>query len=64
MAEFCFVCQEYLLPTPAKKPVLVLSRDLHLCEGCGQYKQIITWDERLGKRVYLKMRFRVFFGHY
>ena len=39
MAEFCYECAKKYLGISGK---VVLSRDLELCEGCGEYKQVVV----------------------
>ena len=47
MSEICLDCLNKILKTNDAETRYVISRDLDLCEQCGQYK-----------RVVVKMRFR------
>ena len=46
MAEFCLACWNKIMDTddPAKK--YIISRDLDLCEECGQWKPVIVRIKR------------------
>ena len=47
MAEFCVDCWNELNGTHDPKETFVLSRDLELCEGCGEWKHtIVTYHIR------------------
>lgn len=41
MAEFCLDCWNKLNKTNFTEREYVLSRELDLCEGCGQWKPVI-----------------------
>ena len=40
MSEFCAEC--HLKDTPEDAGKLVLSEDRDLCEGCGEWKQVVV----------------------
>ena len=42
MAEFCLDCWNKLNATDATEKDYVLSGDLDLCEGCGEWKPVIV----------------------
>ena len=42
MAEFCLECWNKLNGTEATETDYVLSGDLDLCEGCGEYKRVVV----------------------
>ena len=46
MAEFCLECWNKLLETNDPPKKFVLSRELDLCEECGQYKRVIVVIKR------------------
>ena len=41
MAEFCTECWNELNDTNHSDKHFILSKDLELCEGCGEYKRVI-----------------------
>lgn len=41
MAEFCYVCSKKILRGKKSQYDLLISKDLDLCEGCGEYKQVV-----------------------
>ena len=41
MAEFCFECYNKMSGGHCKKENYVLSDELDLCEGCGEYKEVV-----------------------
>ncbi|MBS5702908.1 MAG: hypothetical protein KHW93_03605 [Butyricicoccus pullicaecorum] len=47
MAEFCLDCWNMINNTKYTERDWVLSRGLELCEGCGEYKQVIVRERRL-----------------
>lgn len=47
MAEFCLDCWNMINNTKYTERDWVLSRRLELCEGCGEYKQVIVRERRL-----------------
>ncbi len=51
MAEFCPNCWNRIHDTNDPEKIYVLSRDLDLCEGCGQWKHVIV---RLRTRYMIK----------
>lgn len=42
MAEFCLECLRELDGINYRKGEFVLSRELELCEGCGQWKRVVV----------------------
>lgn len=42
MAEFCLDCLRKLDGKPYKPEKLVISKDLELCEGCGQWRHVVV----------------------
>lgn len=48
MAEFCLECfNEYVLPDgyrKRKEKDVTLSKELELCEGCGELKHVVVYD--------------------
>lgn len=41
MAEFCFECYNKLHGGNRKKENYIISDELDLCEGCGEYKRVV-----------------------
>jgi len=41
MAEFCLDCWNKLMETNDPPEKYIISRDLDLCEGCGEMKPVI-----------------------
>ncbi|MBQ9980631.1 MAG: hypothetical protein IJP23_06195, partial [Oscillospiraceae bacterium] len=41
MAEFCVDCRNKLNGTDVPRGEYVLSKELELCEGCGQMKNVV-----------------------
>jgi len=41
MAEFCKECFKELLFNDYEDTQIILSGDLDLCEGCGEFKQVV-----------------------
>jgi len=51
MAEFCLDCFVKMDETFRRKEDLVISRDLDLCEGCGEMKHaVVRYKIRYSKR--------------
>lgn len=42
VAEFCVDCWNKLNETDDPKSCFVLSRELELCEGCGEWKRVVV----------------------
>ena len=42
MAEFCVSCWNEINETHYPEEAYVLSWDFELCEGCGEYKRVVT----------------------
>lgn len=58
MAEFCLECLNKINETNDKASKYIISKDLDLCEGCGQWKNVVVMER---KYYYLyKFRFFVF----
>lgn len=53
MAEFCLDCWNKMNETKDPPARYVLSRDTEICEGCGEYKQVVV-AEKLWSRVQKK----------
>ena len=49
MAEFCLDCWNRLLGTNDKKWRYVITSYRDLCEGCGQYKQVIVTERYISR---------------
>ena len=47
MAEFCLDCWNKLNKTQFTEKEYVLSKELDLCEECGQWKQVIVRVRRI-----------------
>ncbi len=45
MAEFCLECWNRINKRNYTECDYLLSEDLDLCEGCGQYKQVIIREK-------------------
>lgn len=55
MAEFCMDCWNKMNETEDSPRRYVLSWELDLCEGCGEYKRVVV-VERLWWRVQKRLR--------
>ena len=42
MAEFCLDCWNKIMDTKDTKRKFLMSRDLELCEECGEWKSVIV----------------------
>ena len=57
MAEFCLDCLNKMINKGEdNKEKFVLSKDLDLCEGCGQWKHVVIME----RRAYYMHKFRYF----
>ncbi len=56
MAEFCLDCWNRINESNDSEKKIVLSKDLELCEGCGEWKPVII---TLRKRYYMR-KFKFF----
>ena len=64
MAEFCLECWNKINESNDGKRKYILSKDLDLCEGCGEYKYVIVMERReyyLYKLRYLLLPFKIVF---
>lgn len=41
MAEFCFECYNKMQGGKCRKENYIISDELDLCEGCGEYKNVV-----------------------
>lgn len=48
MAEFCLECWNELNGTDKPKSYYILSEELELCEGCGEWKNVIISERSFG----------------
>jgi len=51
MAEFCIDCFNKMNSTDFSKEKYILSNNLELCEGCGEWKHIVIMEQR-GYSIY------------
>ena len=56
MAEFCLDCFNKINKSNDGEEKFVLSKDLDLCEGCGQWKHVVIME----RRAYYMHKFRYF----
>lgn len=56
MAEFCLECWNKINGTNDDKRKYILSKDLDLCEGCGELKPVIIVE----RKAYYIHKFRYF----
>ena len=42
MAEFCLDCWNRIMDTNDPPKKYLISKELELCEGCGEYKHVIV----------------------
>lgn len=56
MAEFCLDCWNKINKSEDSEDKYVLSKDLDLCEGCGEWKRVIIME----RRAYYMHKFRYF----
>ena len=47
MAEFCLECWNELNGTNDSEKEYIMSKDLDLCEGCGEYKRVIVAERKI-----------------
>ena len=45
MAEFCYDCYKNILKGEKDKRKLIISKDLDICEGCGEFKPVIVGEK-------------------
>lgn len=48
MADYCFECWNKLNNGTCKRGEYVLSKEVDLCEGCGEYKRVIEFKKQGG----------------
>jgi hypothetical protein len=58
MAEFCLDCWNRINETNDPPGKYIISKDLDLCEGCGEYKPVIVIEK---KYYYLNWLRKIFF---
>ncbi len=56
MAEFCLDCWNEMNKTNTDEKYYIISKDLDLCEGCGQWKHVIIME----RKAYYMHKFRYF----
>ncbi len=56
MAEFCLDCLNRINKSKDGEEEFVLSKDLDLCEGCGEWKHVVIME----RRPYYMHKFRYF----
>ncbi len=54
MAEFCLECWNRINKTNDDPKKYIISKDLDLCEGCGEWKNVIIYE----KKAYYQYMFR------
>lgn len=64
MADFCLDCWNEINETNFKKSKYVLSKNLHFCEECNEYKHVIIAERKyyyMRKFKYIILPFRFLF---
>ena len=56
MAEFCLECWNKINETKDNERKYIISKDLDLCEGCGELKPVIIME----RKAYYVHKFRYF----
>ena len=51
MAEFCLDCLNKLNGRNDPKSKYIISRDLDLCEGCGEWKHVVVMERGFERRL-------------
>ena len=46
MAEFCLACWNKINGTNDSESRYIISKDLDLCEGCGEWKRVIVMERK------------------
>ena len=59
MADFCLDCWNELNEINDPKIKYIISKDYTLCEGCGEFKQVII-EERISYYVYYRLIYITF----
>ena len=55
MAEFCVECFNRINETNKAESEYIISKEPDLCEGCGQYKNVVVME----KKAYYLRNFRL-----
>lgn len=58
MAELCLDCLNEFTGRKEKKQKYILSKDLDLCDNCGEWKRIVV----MTKRAYYERKFKFIFA--
>lgn len=53
MAEFCLDCWNKINGTNYTEKHYIISKELHLCEGCGEYKHVILAEKFTLRRLFM-----------
>ena len=59
MAEFCYECWKMIYKRNEPMEECIISKHLELCEGCGEYKQIVF--ARKEDYCFFKLRYLIAF---
>lgn len=65
MAEFCLDCWNKMNETNDSKRKYIMSEELDLCEGCGEWKPVIIMERKeyyMYKLRYLLLPFKIICG--
>ena len=57
MAEFCLECWNKMNETDENEKKYITSKELDLCEGCGEWKHVIIME----RKAYYMRKFKLFF---
>ena len=58
VAELCLECLNKLTGRNEKKSTYILSKDLDLCDNCGEWKRVVV----MTKRAYYKRKYKWIFS--
>lgn len=58
MAEICLDCWNKINRTNDSESKYILSKELDLCEECGEWKNVIVTEKK--SYIYRKLRFMIF----
>lgn len=64
MAEFCLKCWNELNGTDFPASEYILSEELELCEGCGEFKKVIVTERTFAKTKRLPLKIFYMFLKY